>query len=266
MISELYGPIEIRTSKHTIEILAERLPNPIIILGGWAVYLTVNDSFKEEFGSTYLGSRDVDIGFHVDPCWESDELNECDLSKALHILEEIGYQPFGTSRFYKIIHRESGETLTEDVAKDYPAYELFYLFIDPIVDEIHPKSHKSFKIKLIDEPLLGKACKENLFVKVDDHKCEIIMPIPEILLAAKLNSFPNRTKDDKKVKDACDIYALLWHSPIKYKELIHNMKEQFPELCNNVTLVLENSISTKASDHLGIEKEVYIRVINGLLI
>ena len=37
---------------------------------------------------------------------------------------------------------------------------------------------------------------------------EMLVPAPEMLLAMKLNSLGNRTKDHKRIKDMCDITAL----------------------------------------------------------
>ena len=31
----------------------------------------------------------------------------------------------------------------------------------------------------------------------------------------KINSLPNRDKDHKRIKDICDIFALLWYTDIK---------------------------------------------------
>ncbi|MFO8003790.1 hypothetical protein, partial [Thioalkalivibrio sp.] len=33
------------------------------VLGGWAVYFTVDNNFQREKGYPYLGSKDVDLGF-----------------------------------------------------------------------------------------------------------------------------------------------------------------------------------------------------------
>jgi hypothetical protein len=41
---------------------------------------------------------------------------------------------------------------------------------------------------------------------------KVMLPKPELLLAMKLNSTPRRDKENKRIKDVADIYALLWHS------------------------------------------------------
>jgi hypothetical protein len=65
MAQQLYDRIETDEALKALEVLSDKLPEPFLLMGGWAVYITVNDSFLEEHGSTYLGSRDIDVGFHI---------------------------------------------------------------------------------------------------------------------------------------------------------------------------------------------------------
>lgn len=37
------------------------------LIGGWAVYESVNKRPEEDKGRQYAGSKDIDIGFHMDP-------------------------------------------------------------------------------------------------------------------------------------------------------------------------------------------------------
>jgi hypothetical protein len=57
----LYAKYETDTSFDYLEKIIDILDEPICILGGWAVYLTVNKKFKEDLGPDYLGSRDIDL-------------------------------------------------------------------------------------------------------------------------------------------------------------------------------------------------------------
>jgi hypothetical protein len=34
------------------------------LIGGWAIYETVNKNFTADRGRPYIGSKDIDIGFH----------------------------------------------------------------------------------------------------------------------------------------------------------------------------------------------------------
>jgi hypothetical protein len=265
VVNELYDSLETDSSKIALITLAKQLPEPFVILGGWAVYLTVNESFEEEQGHSYLGSKDVDVGFHIDLKVSIQELKYSNFGEAIEILKNIGYEPSGTSRFSRIIHRETGKVITEEQAKTIPIYDLFYQYVDLILDQIHPGHNEIFSIKPIDEPILINAFNENKFKEITFEHEIIHLPNPEILLATKLKAFPDRDKEDKKIKDACDIYALLWNSPVDFKYLINLIKKSFPELCSNVKGILENDITIEASKHLGIDTEIYEDVIKYLI-
>ena len=183
----------------------------------------------------------------------------------MNILLEIGYIPSGTSRFLRIINRETEETLTEEQAKSIPQFNLFYLYVDPIVDIIHPKHYEVFSIEPIDEPLLSVAFEKERFETMEYENIPILIPTPEILIATKLMSFLGRDKEDKRIKDACDIYSLLWYSPIGFNELLNSIKENHPDLCNHAKGIIIEDVATKASMHLGIDIQTFIGVIKQLL-
>jgi len=265
MIRNLYEQLETDASFQALLTLAHDLPEPVVLLGGWAVFLMVNERFEEENGLQYLGSRDVDVGFHIDPGWSLEELKNSTFARAETILEEIGYMPIGTSRFCRIVHRETNRTLNEEVARFVPQYDLFYLYVDPIVDNIHPGHHDVFQIKPIDEPFLTGVFKENLFTEIYLGEAKIFLPRAEILIATKLKSFQDRNKFDKKIKDACDIYSLLWYSPVEFKHIVSLLKEKYQALCLNAHQVIESSIAERASGHLGIDPGTFTGVVRQLI-
>ena len=43
----------------------------ICLLGGWAVHRQVTEGFRDTHGRDYIGSRDIDLGLHVDEDWTS---------------------------------------------------------------------------------------------------------------------------------------------------------------------------------------------------
>jgi len=51
-----------------------RISAGTVLIGGRAVYLHVNRNFRQARGRNYSGSRDIDIGIHVDRTWSIDEL------------------------------------------------------------------------------------------------------------------------------------------------------------------------------------------------
>lgn len=256
--------METDASFDALKILAAELPEPLILMGGWAVYLTVNKSYSEEHNAPYLGSRDVDLGFHIDIDGSIEDLKQSNFAKTLEILKVVGYWESGTSRFCRILDKRTGKSLNEKESGEIPFFDLFYLYINPMVDRIHPKNDDVFQIKPIDEPLLSDAIENGWMIEITIFGKTLLVPLPDTLLAMKLSSFPNRTKDDKKIKDACDIYALIWHSERPAKEIIHSLKQNFPEHIEKVKDHFSEDLIIKASYHLGVEPEQFKGVISQL--
>jgi len=98
----LYSEFETETSYKYLKQIVSILDEPICILGGWAVYLTVNNNFKETEGRNYIGSRDIDLGFHIDKNLGEKQLNKTTISKSLKLIEKEGFKPQGF-RYYKEI-------------------------------------------------------------------------------------------------------------------------------------------------------------------
>jgi len=65
--------------------------SPACLLDGWALHLHVNDGFREEYGHEYIGSRYVDLGFHLDPNWDRDELEAKPIGRLVHRVMDHGY-------------------------------------------------------------------------------------------------------------------------------------------------------------------------------
>ncbi len=166
MPEELYDRVESESAFGALNHIVSRLPEPFLLLGGWAVYVTVNDSFRAEHGSQYLGSRDIDVCFHIDPNGSESELRDSAFSKAIAVVQEIGYFPHGFCRYCKILKRDTKQTISEDDAKNIPIYELFSLYVDMMVDNIHPMQKEIFGFNVLDEPVLGRVFEEQTAVMV----------------------------------------------------------------------------------------------------
>lgn len=264
MPEQLYDRTETDSAFTALGEIVARLPEPFLLLGGWAVYVTVNDSFNDAHGANYLGSRDIDVCFRIDPTCSEDKLKTCTFAKAIQVIQEIGYFPNGSYRYCKIIKRDTGETLNEEVARDVSIYDLFYLYIDVMVDSIHPKHKEVFGCHALDEPFLQRVFNEGKGITISHQGVELLIPSPMMLLATKLKSIQNRTKDDKLIKDACDIYAILWHSRLGYMQILEEILRQYPEVCRRGFAAITLEISEKAAYHLGVDIETYRGVISGL--
>jgi len=57
----LYQKYETDNSSKYLQQIIDLLEEPICILGGWVVFFTVNEIYKKEIGSEYLGSKDIDL-------------------------------------------------------------------------------------------------------------------------------------------------------------------------------------------------------------
>ena len=99
----------------------------------------------------------------------------------------------------KEIHTETEEEIEE--GERMPAHFVFPMYIDLIVDNIPDNFKKIFGFNPIDEPLLKYVFVEKDFMIVKEFEKELLLPNPELLLAMKINSLPNRDREHKRLKD-----------------------------------------------------------------
>jgi hypothetical protein len=66
------------------------------LIGGWAVNERVNRSYEEDRGWPYIGSKDIDIKFHIDPSWDMEQVEDSDYLKFLKYLEKKGFTWWAT--------------------------------------------------------------------------------------------------------------------------------------------------------------------------
>ena len=80
------------------------------------MHFHVNSAFRESRGQDYIGSRDIDLGIHVDSGRSPEELERGSVGGTMRGIEGLGFvsHRFG---FKKSVDRDSGETLTEDEAR-----------------------------------------------------------------------------------------------------------------------------------------------------
>jgi hypothetical protein len=85
----LYQPTEIKTSEKQLQTIFKKLKGQTCLLGGWAVYHLVNKNFEKATGRKYVGSRDIDIGFHIDKKWTEEQLINSEFATAIKTLEKL---------------------------------------------------------------------------------------------------------------------------------------------------------------------------------
>lgn len=209
----LYEDYEIKTSKRNLAVVLLNVKEPVCLLGGWAVYLTVNARYKESTGMEYLGSKDIDLGFHFSKTQTPESIRQSSYAASIEALKQMGF--YGRSfRMIQAYHRETGKRLSQDEAKKVPLYNIFDLYVDPLFDNIPDKFHETMGFQPLDEPLLRTVFEEEQYAEVDEFGARFFLPTPSVLLATKIKALPGRNKGHKRHKDIADIYALFWYSGV----------------------------------------------------
>jgi len=198
-----------------------------VLIGGWAVYLLVNSEFRRRNGFNYVGSRDIDIGFRLEPDWDKETLMESKFASALRKLKNLGFKPVSFRQQISYDY-ETLEILTGADLRNKPEHEIFRLYVDMVVNVIPECFEETFGFTPVDEPLLDLAFHQGKdhTVFIDDAGVRTVKS--EVLLAMKLNSLPNRTRDDKRLKDISDIYALSWYSGTRFNVIKHKLYGFYP--------------------------------------
>jgi hypothetical protein len=204
------------------------------------------------------------VDFHVDPSWTDDELRSSPFARAIEVARSMGYGPMGSFRYCRFIQKMTGKALTEEESKRVPSYDLFQLYLDIMVDRIHPRQAEVLGPRALDEPILARVLDEDLAQEVNIGGSKVQVPPPHMLLAMKLKSIPNRQKEDKIFKDACDIFALLWHSPERIDGILRSARTEYPGECRSGLIAITDEVSLRAAVHLGIETDTYREVVGKL--
>ena len=216
MVRQYYVDEITDISEQELRPLCQTVEPPACLLGGWAVHLHVNDGFREEYGREYIGSRDVDLGFHVDPDWERDDLEAAPVGRSVQQVTEAGYIPL-SFRFVRNFDRNTGETLTEAEAQSLPSHQVFDLYLDVIPDTDDLDAFQDvFGFRPPAEPLLEHVFTDDAAdplttVREWDVPADVRIVDPDLLAAMKIRSIPDRDRDQKRVKDIADLHALLWY-------------------------------------------------------
>jgi len=251
-------------SQEHLTAVFSQMTQPVCLTGGWAVYLAVNPKFHGINGRNYIGSRDIDLGFHIDPSWSSEELQKSSLSQSASILTDRGF--IGTGfRFVKYYDMETKNEITEEKSKKRRPYEMFQLFIDMMGDSTHADAEKILGFPLLDEPLLAHVFVDGRSVTVYEFGGQFMIPTPETLLSMKLKSAPCRTKDDKRIKDISDIYALFWYSDVEFQELRRRVQQILGiEYISKTVSNFAKDDYLAVSRAIGMEPDEISRVVNEL--
>ncbi len=223
----MHSRIETDLSRKYLEKIFEKTNDDVCLVGGWAVYASVNERVNQELGRNYIGSRDVDLGFHIDPDWTTKQLRNSPLSQMQNILiDQLGFQLNGNCRYAKWFDSETGKELNADETRSKPLYEIFVLYVDILTDNCHEKINSILKIQPFDEDILQHVFdtdKQRTIVDILDVSA--MVPTIPVLLATKLKSIPRRKEEHKRVKDVADSFALVRFSNDSFEEIRDGLQQ-----------------------------------------
>ena len=260
----MYESPETQTSEKYLQKIFKLIKGNICLLGGWATHHVVNQNFRKATGRNYIGSRDIDIGFHINKNWTEEQLRKSEFYTALKQIENMGFQPI-SFRLAKDFNLETGQELTPAESAKLQLYEILRLYVDLVVDYIHPRIKLLLGFVPIDEPLLSLVFTKNLSITTKLFGTNILMPQTHVLLAMKLNSVINRDKEDKRIKDISDIYALLWHSDTKITQLKKQLYSIYhPEKARTTTQAFTKTEIQNVSKNIGVGADQITRVLTEL--
>ncbi|MFQ3293190.1 MAG: hypothetical protein ACI8VE_000247 [Natrialbaceae archaeon] len=212
-----YAEAVTRLSEGELRDVLSATEPPVCLLGGWAVHLHVTEGFRDAYDRSYIGSRDIDLGIHIDPEWSQEELAGSSVATTLNRIEtELEYRR-GRFGFYQEFHRETGARLDDEAARGEPPHNVFRLDIDIMPDTAELDGfEKAFGFRPPAEPLLKPVftddAGEPLAAYVDWNVPTQVRIAPVALLGAmKIRSAPQRDKSHKLLKDLADLHALLWY-------------------------------------------------------
>jgi hypothetical protein len=221
----MYSDYQTEISKDCLKTIISKISQPPCLLGGWAVFLFLNDKFQTSKGREYLGSRDIDLGFHLNPDWSSEEYNMSELRQTIASITSMGFESV-SFRFVKHFS-ENGNELTREQARKFPKYEMFDLYIDLMVDTDDKRRVKLVGFPIAEELLLKEVFENQRYTKLNFLSTEVLVPDSSLLTEMKMTSFLARPEGDKRSKDLTDICALLLYLRPKLSNLDENRMNRF---------------------------------------
>ncbi len=259
------GP-ETTKSLAILKELMPGLPEPLVLIGGWGVYFTVNRLWKAATGSNYFGSRDIDLGFYTPRSASAQSLKRGNLPATLDFLEKRGFAREGSYSLVRYFAWADGRPLEPEETRHLPAYEYYSICVDLIVSHDRRDLRRVARFRPFSEPLLVPIFDDRrLRVARRIQKKTAWIPAPPLLVAMKLKSLPNRTKDEKAAKDLCDLYALVAYSGFEPQSL----GSEAAQLDHSVSKLIRQASRSKylrdAADHLEVPPETITAALRSLL-
>jgi hypothetical protein len=248
-----YSGPETTTSLNVLEELTSAgLPQPVMLLGGWAVYFTVRDRWLTTFGEEYFGSRDIDLGFHTPPDADSEELRAGNMPATLEAL--VNEHQFTRQGMYQLVRFHdwaTHEALAPKRVRTMNHYEYYAIAVDLVASHTRGDLREIAGFQAFSEPLLDLAFADELQRRtIQIAGQDVHLPAPHLLIAMKLRSLPDRQKDDKSIKDLCDLYALTAASGVAPRTLRSRLHRTLDDAGERIQHAIDSPFLEVASHHL----------------
>jgi hypothetical protein len=248
----MYAKVETDISFGHLLSIVEGLRADCCLIGGWAVFYIVNERYRRAQMRDYIGSRDIDIGVP-----DSDALKALDELLLRMRFEHLSF------RYVKYLNYDTGEELDSEKAKALPLHMLIELYVDAMIPFRTEDAREAVGFTPPDEPILAQVFADAAYrtmVRIAGH--DVRVPTPEMLLAMKLNSLGNRTKDHKRIKDVCDIAALCLFAGKDLEKLIaRGLAVANPKKAKTIRSEIREDDYAQASGFLGIPKDAIRAII-----
>jgi len=270
MVRQHYVPHVTDLSEQELQAVFEAAEPPVCLLGGWAVHLHVSPGFQSAHGREYIGSRDIDIGVHVEGTWTEDDLLGTPVGDSITAIEDLGYTKsrFG---FVQNFLRDSQERITEDEASDHAMHDVFQVYVNMMPDTTDLDTFRTvFGFKPPAEPLLAPVFDKHKgeplseYVSWSPPEEKLIVP-PDLLAAMKIRSLPDRDKSHKRVKDVADLHALLWYVK-DYADMKAGALDYVSDTdLDNLENAVDETVFENAATLIQIDPQLITNSINRLL-
>jgi len=196
----IYDPLETDASRRVLlELLDEiGLRESFGLVGGWAVHHLTRDNFLRATGREFPTSRDIDV--FVDCSGDFP-------SEFVRVLTKVGFVPgeYGF-RYRLILDRNTMERMGEEEAKRKQTFDLIYVFLDVL------GNGPSDVLGVWPNEIVGRMIDEGGLKAITVDGRRVFVPKEDMLLLLKVDSFLQRETKEKRMKDACDIYGLLFYT------------------------------------------------------
>jgi hypothetical protein len=212
-----YAEAVTRLSEGELRDVLSASEPPVCLLGGWAVHIHVTEGFRAAYDRSYIGSRDIDLGVHIDPKWSPQELAGSSVATTLNQIVTVLEYRRGRFGFYQEFHRETGARLDDETSRREPPHNVFRLDIDIMPDTTELDSFEdAFGFRPPAEPLLRPVFTDDAGEPLDAYvdwnaPAQVRIAPVDLLGAMKIRSAPQRDKGHKLLKDLTDLHALLWY-------------------------------------------------------